>query len=52
MYKVLNSKGLGVAGRQNELIELALTHGFQGVEIDMTDPVSYTHLTLPTICSV
>ena len=39
MYKVLNSKGLGVAGRQNELIELALTHGFQGVEIDMTDLV-------------
>ena len=39
MYKVLNSKGLGVAGRQNELIELALTHGFQGVEIDMNDLV-------------
>lgn len=39
MYKVLNSKGLGVAGRQNELIELALTHNFQGVEIDMNDLV-------------
>ena len=39
MYKVLNSQGLGVAGRQNELIELALTHGFQGVEIDMNDLV-------------
>jgi hypothetical protein len=39
MYKVLNSKGLGVAGRQNELIELALTHEFKGVEIDMTDLV-------------
>ena len=39
MYKVLNSKGLGVAGRQNELIELALTHGFKGVEIDMNDLV-------------
>jgi len=39
MYKILNLKGLGVAGRQNELIELALTHGFQGVEIDMVDLV-------------
>lgn len=39
MYKILNLKGLGVAGRQNELIELALTHGFKGVEIDMTDLV-------------
>ena len=39
MYKILNLKGLGVAGRQNELIELALTHGFKGVEIDMVDLV-------------
>ncbi|MFK7767601.1 MAG: sugar phosphate isomerase/epimerase family protein [Mariniblastus sp.] len=37
MYKILNSQGLGVAGKQNELIELALTHGFDGVEVDMTD---------------
>ena len=39
MYKILNTKGLGVAGRQNELIELALTHGFSGVEVDITDLV-------------
>ena len=39
MYKILNLKGLGVAGRQNELIELALTHKFQGVEVDMKDLV-------------
>ena len=38
-YKILNSAGLGVAGRQNELIELALTHKFDGVEIDMNDLV-------------
>lgn len=38
-YKILNSGGLGVAGRQNELIELALTHKFDGVEIDMNDLV-------------
>lgn len=37
MYKLINLKGLGVAGRQNELIELALTHKFNGVEVDMTD---------------
>lgn len=39
MYKILNSRGLGVAGKQNELIELALTHGFHGVEVDMVDLV-------------
>ncbi|MDG1875551.1 MAG: TIM barrel protein [Mariniblastus sp.] len=39
MYKVLNSSGLGVGGKQNELIELALTHGFNGVEVDMADLV-------------
>lgn len=36
-YKILNSAGLGVAGRQNEMIELALTHQYDGVEIDMND---------------
>jgi hypothetical protein len=39
MYKILNSQGLGVAGRQNELIELALTYGFDGVEVDIDDLV-------------
>lgn len=39
MYKILNSQGLGVSGRQNELIELALTHKFNGVEVDMEDLV-------------
>jgi sugar phosphate isomerase/epimerase len=39
VYKILNSRGLGVAGKQNELIELALTHGFNGVEVDMVDLV-------------
>ncbi len=38
-YKILNSGGLGVGGRQNELIELALTHKYDGVEIDMNDLV-------------
>lgn len=35
----MNSQGLGVSGRQNELIELALTHKFDGVEVDMEDLV-------------
>lgn len=39
MYKILNTRGLGVGGKQNELIELALTFGFEGVEVDMTDLV-------------
>jgi len=39
VYKILNSGGLGVAGKQNELIELALTHGFNGVEVDIVDLV-------------
>ena len=39
MEKILNTQGLGVAGRQNELIELALTYKFKGVEVDMEDLV-------------
>lgn len=39
MYKILSSSGLGVGGKQNELIELALTYGFNGVEVDMADLV-------------
>ena len=39
MEKILNAQGLGVAGRQNELIELALTYQFKGVEVDMEDLV-------------
>ena len=37
MIRVLTSDCLGVAGRQNELIELALTNGFKGIDIDMED---------------
>lgn len=37
MEKILNLKGLGVSGRQNELIELALTFKFNTVEVDMND---------------
>lgn len=39
MYKFLCTDGLGLTMRQNELIELALTFDFKGIEIDMADMV-------------
>ena len=35
MYKNLSAIGLGISGRQSEMIELALTYGFRGFDIDM-----------------
>lgn len=37
MYKNLNCELLGISGRQSEIIELALTYGFRGIDIDMED---------------
>jgi sugar phosphate isomerase/epimerase len=37
MYKNLSPKALGVSGRQSELIELALTYGFRGLDVDVAD---------------
>lgn len=37
MYKNLNARVLGVSGHQSELIELALTYGFKGIDVDMLD---------------
>ena len=34
MYRNLNAPSLGVSGRQNELIEMALTYKFEGFDID------------------
>jgi sugar phosphate isomerase/epimerase len=39
MYKFLCTDAMGVNMRQNELIEMALTFDFQGIEIDMADMV-------------
>lgn len=39
MFKNLVGEGLGVSGRQNEMIELALTYGFHGIDVDMNDMV-------------
>lgn len=37
MYKNLSCDYLSITGRQSEIIELALTYGFQGIDIDMDD---------------
>ncbi len=37
MLRILNASILGISGRQSELIELALTYGFRGLDIDITD---------------
>lgn len=42
MYKNLNATVLGVSGRQSELIELAMTYGFKGLDIDIVDLVKRT----------
>ncbi len=39
MYKNLNAGLIGISGRQSELIELALTYGFRGIDIDISDLV-------------
>ncbi len=45
MYKNLNAAALGISGRQSELIELALTYGFKGLDVDITDLVKRTQRT-------
>ena len=37
MIKNFSHAALGINGRQSELIELALTYGFTGMDIDMQD---------------
>jgi sugar phosphate isomerase/epimerase len=37
MYKNLNPSAIGIFGRQSELVEIALTHRFKGLEIDITE---------------
>lgn len=39
MYKNLNCDQLAITGRQSEIIELALTYGFQAIDVDMDDLV-------------
>ena len=35
MYRNLNLEVLGISGRQSELIELTLTYGFKGLDLDI-----------------
>jgi sugar phosphate isomerase/epimerase len=35
MFKNLNPAALGVSGRESEIIELALSHGFKGLDLDL-----------------
>ncbi len=35
MFRNLSTLALGITGRQSELIELALTYGYRGVDVDM-----------------
>ncbi|MBW3598753.1 MAG: sugar phosphate isomerase/epimerase [Planctomycetes bacterium] len=37
MYKSLAPQAIGVSGRQSELIEMALTYGFKGMNVDMRE---------------
>jgi sugar phosphate isomerase/epimerase len=37
MYKNLSPSAVGVFGRQSEFVEIALTHRFKGLEIDITE---------------
>ena len=37
MFKNLSTDGIGVSGRQSEVIELALSFGFKGIDVDLND---------------
>lgn len=37
MFKNFSPQALGINGRQSELIELALTYAFRGIDVDMSD---------------
>jgi sugar phosphate isomerase/epimerase len=37
MFKNLSTEGIGVSGRQSEIIELALSFGFKGIDLDLID---------------
>src|SRR6187549_3062592 len=39
MYKNLSPSALGIFGRQSELLEIALTHRFAGLEIDIQEVI-------------
>lgn len=44
MFRNLSAAALGVSGHQSEIIELALTYGFQGLNIDLGEIVTRARL--------
>ena len=51
MYKNLSPSAIGVFGRQSELVEIALTHRFKGLEIDITEVLRRAQTTsMPQAC--
>lgn len=44
MFKNLDPVALGVAGQQSEVIELALTYGFPGIDLNMAEFATRVHL--------
>ena len=54
MFRNLSTEGLGVSGRQSEIIELALSFGFKGIDLDLVDfqqQVQVNGLPAPAGCS-
>ena len=45
MYKNLSPYALGVFGRHGEMLEIALTHRFKGLEIDITEVIKRAEAT-------
>lgn len=43
MYKNLSKEALGISGHQSELIELTLSHGFRGMELDGAEFLQRVH---------
>lgn len=37
MYRNMNPSALGVSGRQSEILEIALTYRFRGIDVDVAD---------------
>ena len=37
MFRNLSASALGITGRQSEIIELSLSYGFKGIDIDLLD---------------
>ncbi len=37
MFKNLSPPALGISGRQGEMIELALSFGFKGIDLDVAE---------------